>query len=886
MSDSNDPLASRQPDPVSHSTESDRFGRLPESLRQLVRDRGIYRTFEAGDLMMEPGDSGERIRFIVSGKANLQLRHGSGQHVTVNTLGRGDMFGEMSFFTDRPAPPDMELRAEEHCDVMELTAEDFDRYVQQNPAFVKVIVKNLARTILRLDRNLLKSRLSRQALQSVVSREDYVFPDFVAGEYFKGRLSKRMKELAELDGPILISGETGVGKEVVAHSLFKMSMSYKEVFLLTDVSRSAASTDAPQPEESDGDTQPALTASQITLFIGGETSKEDNTASGETGLLDLADGGTLLLRRTELLTARAQHVIADYLFADGKEATGSTGPVPGLRLICSTELTEVEITADRHPLLHRMIDRSLYVPPLRKRRREIPSLVTGYLEHHAAALRKPVPEVPNETMKTLVSYNWPGNDLELSATLKRALLVSDDGIVRPSHIYFDITRFEGEGKLNLLRFNPVRRAVLSPLFPAILQSAAAPFFFILLFLLFLGPPAADENIGSLFSWALGWPSLVIGALLWARFWCTLCPMGTLSKLAKKVVALEISFPAVLKRHSEALVAGAVLFIIWLESALHMRASPLSLGLLLLVITALALVFAVIFERQSWCRYLCPLGGMTGVMAMASTVELRADRNVCGSRCESQDCYYGTLSSEGCPFGHVAPTLTNNLTCKMCGTCAKNCPHGAVEVNLRVPGQELWEMRHINSVTAFLVLAMMGALLSEMISYGPVGAYLTAYLQVHPTVDFTLIFVTAVLATSLLTIAAATISHRLSGRPLSESYAVFGLAQLPLVLMTFIAFHVYYLINLGVQIPILVSRNFDFELLKSLIITVPPDVTQTVQETLIVLGLIWTVYVMYRIGAAITESRKNRLGIILPHVITAAVLAYVADVIMHGFFYGG
>ena len=78
----------------------------------------------------------------------------------------------------------------------------------------------------------------------------------------------------------------------------------------------------------------------------------------------------------------------------------------------------------------------------------------------------------------------------------------------------------------------------SPLFPAIFQSAATPFFFILLVLLFLGPADPMKNPAALFSWAVGWPTLIIGAFVWARFWCSLCPIGTLSKLAKKIIALE------------------------------------------------------------------------------------------------------------------------------------------------------------------------------------------------------------------------------------------------------------------------------------------------------------------------------------------------------------
>ena len=176
---------------------------------------------------------------------------------------------------------------------------------------------------------------------------------------------------------------------------------------------------------------------------------------------------------------------------------------------------------------------------------------------------------------------------------------------------------------NLFRFSFIKKAFLSPLYPAMLQSAVTPFFFLILLLLFLGPADPMQNPAALISWALGWPILIVGSLFWARFWCSLCPIGVIANLAKKLVSLERPFPAFLKKHSDFLIAGAVLFIIWFETATNIRNSPMILGMLLVAMLLSAILVSMVYERQSWCLYLCGLGGMVGVLSKTSFIELRA-----------------------------------------------------------------------------------------------------------------------------------------------------------------------------------------------------------------------------------------------------------------------
>ena len=77
--------------------------------------------------------------------------------------------------------------------------------------------------------------------------------------------------------------------------------------------------------------------------------------------------------------------------------------------------------------------------------------------------------LPDETLQVLLNHKWPGNDFELATTIKRAVSVSEDGIIKPNDVYFDLKQVEGEGKFNLLRLRPVKQAMTSPLFPRLFE---------------------------------------------------------------------------------------------------------------------------------------------------------------------------------------------------------------------------------------------------------------------------------------------------------------------------------------------------------------------------------------------------------------------------------
>jgi polyferredoxin len=220
-------------------------------------------------------------------------------------------------------------------------------------------------------------------------------------------------------------------------------------------------------------------------------------------------------------------------------------------------------------------------------------------------------------------------------------------------------------------------------------------------ILFLGPQTRSENVALNLFWAWWWPGILIAFPFVGRLWCAVCPFMIYGELTQKI-SLWL-FPRELKRwprQSAERWGGWFLFglfaliLLW-EELWNLEDTAYLSACLLLLITAGAIIFSLLFERRFWCRYLCPIGGMNGMFAKLSMTELRAQQGTCSAECTTYQCYKGGpekgegQETMGCPLYSHPAQLEDNRDCVLCMTCLKACPHRSVEVNLRPPGIELW-----------------------------------------------------------------------------------------------------------------------------------------------------------------------------------------------------
>ncbi len=134
----------------------------------------------------------------------------------------------------------------------------------------------------------------------------------------------------------------------------------------------------------------------------------------------------------------------------------------------------------------------------------------------------------------------------------------------------------------------------------------------------------------------------------------------------------------------------------------MPRSPINTAWLIAVITGMALLSGMLFQRRVWCRYLCPVGRFSGVMSSCATLELRANTNLCANDCRYYLCYVGEEPIPGCPVYSGPFALNTNHDCILCGNCFKICPHLSPRLNLRLPGHELWSFLRADKAVQLLI----------------------------------------------------------------------------------------------------------------------------------------------------------------------------------------
>jgi len=245
------------------------------------------------------------------------------------------------------------------------------------------------------------------------------FHDLVGKSKPMQSVYQRIREVSKVDWTVLIEGETGSGKELVAKAIHYSSHRKDKPFIAVNC---AGLTDS-------------LLTSQL---FGHKRGSFTGAVEDHKGLFEVANGGTLFLDEIGDISRSMQTTLLRVL--EEKEITPlgeSRGRKVDVRILASThrDLTqEAEKGNFRPDLLYRIRVARISLPPLCERREDIPLLVGTFLSQSRAATGKPVEDVSNEAMRILLEYDWPGNVRELKSAIDVATLHCQGTTIRPEDL--------------------------------------------------------------------------------------------------------------------------------------------------------------------------------------------------------------------------------------------------------------------------------------------------------------------------------------------------------------------------------------------------------------------------------------------------------------------
>ncbi|HEV2522822.1 MAG TPA: sigma 54-interacting transcriptional regulator [Candidatus Acidoferrales bacterium] len=264
------------------------------------------------------------------------------------------------------------------------------------------------------EEDLRRSELQRRYLEEELSTE-ILFEEIIGESVGLKRVLKLVETVAATDVTVLILGETGTGKEIIARAIHRLSPRNERAMVKLNCAAIPA----------------GLLESEL---FGHEKGAYTGAIDRKIGRLELAHEGTLFLDEIGDLPLELQPKILRALQEKEFERLGSTKPIPvNVRLVAATNRDLTKMVAEgqyRSDLYYRLRVFPIVVPPLRERRDDIPLLVRYFVDRHARKLYKKIETIPDDTMRALTRWDWPGNIRELENFIERAIILTKGPVLR------------------------------------------------------------------------------------------------------------------------------------------------------------------------------------------------------------------------------------------------------------------------------------------------------------------------------------------------------------------------------------------------------------------------------------------------------------------------
>jgi transcriptional regulator with PAS, ATPase and Fis domain len=252
------------------------------------------------------------------------------------------------------------------------------------------------------------------------------------------KIFQTIDRVAKTDANVLILGENGTGKELIARAIHRNSSRKNENFASVDL----------------GSITETLFESEL---FGHKKGSFTDAKEDRPGRFEMANHGTLFLDEIGNLSMPLQAKLLTVLQNRKVSRVGSNKDTPiDIRLICATNMPLYEMVKEnrfRQDLLYRINTIEIEIPPLRERFEDIPLLANHFLKHYALKYDKSVTKISEAAMSRMHKHPWPGNIRELQHALERAIILSATSVLQPEDFNFTPSAGKEDGQLSLDQYN-------------------------------------------------------------------------------------------------------------------------------------------------------------------------------------------------------------------------------------------------------------------------------------------------------------------------------------------------------------------------------------------------------------------------------------------------
>lgn len=338
---------------------------------------------------------------------------------------------------------------------------------------------------------------------------------------------------------------------------------------------------------------------------------------------------------------------------------------------------------------------------------------------------------------------------------------------------------------------------------------------------FFGIQNSNKSLATISIWVIWWSLLIISLALVGRLWCFMCPFGALGDWVQRIAfyrrigdtfSLNRKWPA--KFRNLSLSAVFFLVITWADFQFNLVNSPLNTAYFIVALLGLIVIVSTIFERRSFCRYVCPITGLIGLYSMFAPFELRAKEKETCRACNEKYCISGNEKGYPCPVFEYPGTMDKNTHCILCTECVKTCHRGNISFNFRSFAGDLSTLIKGRMDEALFILMLLGVTIFQTSIMIRPWAGFTRDLMIYTGASYDsirfILFITAAVIPVLIfsiTIGTSKLLEQITG--FKDLFTAYAYSIIPLGLMIHLSHNIRHLLEEGTGIIPVLSDPFGF-----------------------------------------------------------------------------